>query len=135
MQSLCQTHEVALIQKALIDPGRHHALDPLSELHQKPQKQAMETPNGCRPTQSRHSQEIPELWMEIGEDRRRVTRCPLPATERPRLNTVVMNSTRPGLVADAKPVGGGPVGELDILPRCGREILSKTAASFKLASR
>jgi len=36
MQSLCQTFEVTMIQKTLIDPGRHHALDPLSELYQEP---------------------------------------------------------------------------------------------------
>ena len=135
MQSLCQTHQIALIQEALIDPGRHNTLGPLSKLHQKSQKQALQAPERDRPTQTCHTEEILELRMEVGKYRRRAARCPLPATERPRLNTVMVNGARFWLVADTKPIGSSPIGELDVLPRRSREILSETIESLKLTSR
>ena len=73
MQSLCQTYQIALIQKALIDPCRHNTFGSFSEFHQETQKQAVKAPNDQGPTQTPNTEKIRELRMKVREYRRRMT--------------------------------------------------------------
>lgn len=73
MQSLCQTYQITLIQKALIDPFRHHTLGSLSELHQEPENLAEKASNDQRSPQTRYTEKVFELRMKVREYRRGMT--------------------------------------------------------------
>ena len=117
MQSFCQTFQVGQVEVPLINPWWHDTWYSFAECHQRMQQCAPDGGKAAASPRPIDTEESLQLRVEIGKDRAGPTRRPLSATERPRLDTVMVNRPRAGLITQIQPLLRRPIGELDVLPR------------------